>query len=207
MPSRPGRDNLPSTGFLGEVIMRKSLIGAALIAAAVAMPVSAQESGELVIYSKGHFKGVSRSLDGPSQYMEVFTVRSVQVPAGQEWELCTGNRFSGCRKVSASDPTTAMTIRSVRPAGQAALAAATAAAVAAGVPVATVAPQVLRGFASEYFVAPSEGGNRIVAGGADAPGRADAFCQSHGWRSAAHEDVQTVAGGTFLADVLCVSKD
>ena len=189
--------------------MRKLIIGAALVAVALSAPASAQESGELVLYSKGHFKGVSRSLDGPSQYMEVFTVRSVQVPAGQEWDLCTGNKFSGCRRVSASDPTTAMTIRSVRPAGQAVLAAATAAAVAAGVPVASVAPQVLRGFASEYFVAPSEGGNRIEmpAGGGDAGSRADAFCRSHGWRSAAHEDVQAVAGRSFLADVLCVAKD
>ena len=189
--------------------MSKVMIGAALAAAALAGPVQAQTAGgELVLFSKGHFKGVSRHLDGPSQYMEVFTVRSVQVPPGEEWDLCTGNKFSGCRRVSASDPTTAMTIRSVRPAGQAALAAATAAAVAAGVPVASVAPQVLRGFASEFFVAPAEGGNRIeLPGGADAAARADAFCRSNGWRSAAHEDVQAVSGRSFLADVLCTAKD
>jgi hypothetical protein len=188
--------------------MRTLLIGAALVAAVGAGSASAQESGELVLYSKGHFKGASRTLDGPSQYMVVFTVRSVQVPAGQEWELCTGNKFSGCRRISASDPTTAMTIRSVRPAGQAALAAATAAAVAAGVPVASVAPQVLRGVASEYFVAPAEGGNRVeLPAGGNAGARADAFCRARGWRSAGHEDVQNMAGRTFLADVLCIAKD
>ena len=190
------------------MMVRWMTAGAAALAMMLPNAASAQSGNELVLFSKGHFKGVSRSLDGPSQYMEVFKVRSVQIPAGEAWELCTGNKFSGCRRLSASDPTMAMTIRSVRPAGQAALAAATAAAVAAGVPVAGVAAVSLRGAASEYFVAPSEAGGRIeLPVGGDAAGRADGFCRSRGWRSAAHEDVQSVGGRTFLADVLCVAKD
>src|SRR4051794_11846560 len=128
-------------------MFRKVIIGAAAIITLLPAAAAAQDTGEVVLFSKGHFEGARKSVDGPAQKMQVFTVRSVQIPAGQEWELCSGNTFSGCKRFNASDPSTVMTVRSVRPAGPAAIAAATAAAVAAGVPVAGVVPQSLRGAA------------------------------------------------------------
>lgn len=205
----PASDNLSvQTIGRGLSMLRNLAIGAAILVG-IGGIAQAKESGQLVLFSKGHFEGASRSFDGPTQKLELFTVRSVQVPPGEAWELCNGNTFSGCRRITASDPSTAFSVRSVRPAGPAALAAATAAAVAAGVPVSGVAPQVLRGVASEFFVTPEEGGIRVEvpAAGGDPAGRADSFCRSHGWRSAAHEDVQNVSGRNFLADVLCVAKD
>ena len=190
-------------------MLRKVITALTALAAVLPGAAAAQDAGEVVLFSKGHFEGARKSVDGPAQKMQVFTVRSVQIPAGQEWELCSGNTFSGCKRFNASQPSMAMTVRSIRPAGPAAIAAATAAAVAAGVPVAGVLPQSLRGAASEFFVAPSESGGRIEipAAGGNAAGRADSFCRSRGWRSAAHEDLQNVAGRTYLTDVLCVSKD
>jgi hypothetical protein len=35
--------------------------------------------------------------------------------------------------------------------------------------------------------------------------QATQFCRGRGWRSSAHERLQTVGGRVFLADVLCVN--
>jgi hypothetical protein len=69
--------------------------------------------------------------------------------------------------------------------------------------------QSLRGWASEYFVSPQVDGNRVqVEGGAGEAmsQRALEFCRSRGWRSSAHERLQTVGQVSFLADVLCVDS-
>jgi len=61
--------------------------------------------------------------------------------------------------------------------------------------------------ASEYFVAPEQGGSRVEvqSGTAETMTRkAVEFCRSRGWRSSAHARMQTVGESTVLADILCV---
>jgi hypothetical protein len=67
----------------------------------------------------------------------------------------------------------------------------------------------MRGFASEFFPMPAQGGTRVeVTGGAGAEIRAATeFCRARGWRLPAYQRVQAVSGRTLLADVLCVNED
>ena len=78
-------------------MLKKVAIGA--VALAVLLPAQShaqeQEPAELILYPKGNFKGAGYSVAGASQSMRVFTVRSVKIPEGQSWELCSGNTFSG----------------------------------------------------------------------------------------------------------------
>jgi hypothetical protein len=62
-----------------------------------------QQPAELVLYPKGHFKGGGYPIAGASQSMRVFTVRSVKIPEGQSWVLCSGNTFTGCTDFQLSD--------------------------------------------------------------------------------------------------------
>jgi len=96
-----------------------------------------------------------------------------------------------------------MNVRSARPVANIIPASATA---AQGLPG---TGQSLRGLASEYFVAPERGGNRIEVqpGTAEAMSRgAIEFCRSRGWRASAHQRLQTVDGRFYLADVLCANE-
>lgn len=180
-------------------MLRSLVAGAAAISAFLPAHAHAQTQaeGELTLFNRGHFGGARRTVIGPTQYIPEFVARSIQIPAGTQWELCSGNKFSGCRQFNKSTPAMVMTVRSARP-------------VAAVLPAAaaTLAPgQSLRGVASEYFVAPDQGGRRVAVeqGTAEAGSqRAHEFCRSRGWRSSAHERLQTVEGGVYLADVLCV---
>jgi hypothetical protein len=161
------------------------------------------QSGEVTLYSKGHFAGARQTVAGSTQRMQIpFTVKSVEISQGTDWELCTGNHFSGCHRFSKSDPAMAMSVRSARPVGAAAEAAAAAA-------VANAPPggRSLRGMASEYFVAPEASGNRIAVRPGTAAAmsrRADQYCRSIGWRSSAHAALQAAGGTAYLADVLCI---
>jgi hypothetical protein len=186
--------------------MRTGLIAAA-VAALFATEASAQDAGELTLYGRGNYSGPRLVLDGPAQKMTLpFTVKSVRVPEGTSWELCSGNTFSGCRRFSASVPATAMTVRSARPTGR-----------AVAVPGGTVAPSgrferaapspSLRGMNSEFFVAPDKGGRRIEVRPAtpeSAVRAASEFCRSIRWGSAAHAGLQTTGAQAYLVDVLCV---
>jgi hypothetical protein len=174
------------------------------IAAAALLGTSAYaQSGEVTLYSKGHFAGARQTIAGSTQRMQIpFTVKSVEISQGTDWELCTGNHFSGCHRFSKSDPAMAMSVRSARPVGAAAEAAAAAA-------VANAPPggRSLRGMASEYFVAPEASGNRIAVRPGTAAAmsrRADQYCRSIGWRSSAHAALQAAGGTAYLADVLCI---
>ena len=183
------------------------LNGAAALAVLVSAPAQAQSGGEVTLYAKGHFQGTRLTLDEAATGMKLpFTVKSISVTEGASWELCSGNTFSGCRRFSTSVPTTAMIVRSARPAG-------TAVAVRGG----TVTPSgkferagpspSLRGLNSEFFVAPDKSGNRIeVKPGTaeEALKRAADYCRSVGWHSAAHVDLQTAGDRSYLVDVLCV---
>ncbi|MEO7365832.1 MAG: hypothetical protein ABIW03_05895 [Sphingomicrobium sp.] len=185
-------------------MLRIWLAGAVTIAALLPTQVQAQSSGEVRLHGKGHFKGPQKIIAGPRQYIDPpFLVKSVTIPPGTQWELCSGNTYSGCRQFSKSDPGMVMSVRSVRP----------VAAILSGEVTADGQPlrgngRSLRGLASEYFVFPETAGNRIEV----APGTAEAmtrgagdFCHTRGWRTSAHERLQTVGGRFYLADVLCVN--
>lgn len=185
-------------------MVRKLIVAAAL--ASLASSASAQEQG-LVLYSKGHFEGFSQTIDGPRTNMSPLDVKSIRVPPGTSWDLCSGNTFSGCTRFSESKEAMARTVRSVRPVAPA-IPETASTAVAAG-PVAGSGPS-LRGLASEFFVVPAQAGARIEVAGQAAGASSTAateFCRAHGWRMSAYERVQTVSGRTFLADVLCVNDD
>jgi hypothetical protein len=187
-------------------MLRILLAGAAGLATLLPTQAYAQNTGEIILYANGRYAGPHLTFDGPAQAIGPFTARSVKLPETTSWELCSGNRFTGCRRFSQSNPGMVMTVRSVRPVG-----------VAVAVPGGTVTasgqlePAVpspsLRGIASEYFIAPQANGNRIAVKPAtpkEATRRAGNYCRSIGWGSSAHADLQTAGGSVYLVDVLCV---
>ena len=185
-------------------MVRKLVLGATIVS--LSTFASAQEQG-LVLYSKGHFQGFSQTIDGPRTNMSPLDVKSMRVPPGTSWDLCSGNTFSGCARFGESKEAMARTVRSIRPVAPAIPETATTAASAG--PVAGSGPS-LRGLASEFFVVPAQGGSRVEVVGAAAGASSTAateFCRTHGWRTSVYERVQTISGRTFLADVLCVNED
>ena len=185
-------------------MLKKWMLGGVALAAMLPAQSRAQEQApaELVMYGQGRYKGYSYSVAGASQSMRIpFTVKSVQIPEGQAWELCSGNTFSGCKEFTQSDPSMVMNVRSVRPVA----ARITTVDKAAGAVVTGPNPS-LRGMASEFFVAPDTNGARIEvpAGTGEAMSvAAREFCRVRGWRYSVHARLQTLDGRTFLADVLC----
>jgi hypothetical protein len=71
----------------------------------------------------------------------------------------------------------------------------------------------LTGMASRYWPAPTYGGARVRAcpdGKASldcAHDTAEALCRRAGYRSVRYWQLQTVAGQTYLSDVLCVRSE
>ena len=182
--------------------MRKLIFAA--LASSLSAHAAAQGQGTATLYSKGHFAGFGMPIAGPTTNLGPLEVKSLKIPDGSVWELCSGNTFSGCKRFSQSKEAMVMTVRSARP-------------VAAAIPESVALPSQgpisasgpsLHGLASEYFVVPAQGGSRIevnekAAGAASAA--ATEFCRGHGWRLSAYERVQTISGRTFLADVLCAN--
>jgi hypothetical protein len=188
--------------------MKSILLSAAAAALMlVAAQAEAQSSGELTLYGRGQYSGPRLILDGPARAMTLpFTVKSVQVPEGSGWELCSGNTFTGCRRFSTSVPGMAMTVRSARPVGQAVAVKGGTITAQGKFEPAPPAPS-LRGMASEFFVAPQKSGRRIeVKPGTrdEALREAGEYCRSIGWGSSAYAGLQSSAGSAFLVDVLCV---
>jgi len=192
-------------------MVRPWMAGAAALAAllpvhwlaAQAPKPAPQASDEAIMYSKGHFKGARRTVYGPTRFEQPFLMKSVAIPAGTQWEFCSGNTYSGCRQFSQSVPAMVMNVRSARPVANIIPASATPGQGLRGT------GQSLRGLASEYFVAPEQGGNRIEVqpGTAEAMSRrAIEFCRTRGWSSSAHQRMQTVGGKFYLADVLCADE-
>jgi hypothetical protein len=190
-------------------MLRALLVGTAALAVLLPVPAVAQEKsyGELSLYGRGHFQGPHLVLDGPARAMTLpFTVKSIKIPEGTSWELCSGNTFTGCKRFSSSVDATAIVVRSVRPVGQAVVVpGGTVSATGAFEPAAPTPS--LRGMRSEFFVAPQKKGNRIeVKPGTpeEAARQAHEFCKSIGWKASAHADLQGANGSSFLVDVLCV---
>ena len=182
--------------------MRKFVLAA--VAASLSAPGAAQGQGPATLYSKGHFGGFAMPVAGPMTNLEPLEVKSLRIPPGSVWELCSGNTFTGCARYSESKAAMVRTVRSVRPV---AAAIPESVALASQGPVSGSGPS-LHGLASEYFVVPAQAGSRIevndkAAGSTSAA--AIAFCRAHGWTLSAYERVQTVGGRSFLADVLCAN--
>lgn len=184
--------------------MVRMLFGTAALLALLPVQAMAQDEqsrGTATMFAKGHFEGARRTITGPTTNIPPFTARSIRLPAGEEWDFCIGNTFSGCKRVSASDPSTVLSVRSARPAAAAVAKAGTV------LPPGIITSQSLRGFASEYFVAPERDDRRIaVQDENQARQEADTLCRGAGWQSASNHAIQPVNGVNYLADVLCVQK-
>jgi hypothetical protein len=137
----------------------------------------------------------------------VFTAKSIQITPGSAWEVCSGRTFTGCRRIDKSVESGVFSVRSARPIAPVIRAAPVAATGAIGPDGAVSVPnQSLRGFASEFFVAPNQGGQRVgVPDNKPENMRkaADQFCQAAGWRQSVHARVQQVGTVYYLVDVLC----
>jgi hypothetical protein len=185
-----------------RLLMSGAAAGAVLLSAGAFAQASQAPDAQATLYNKGHYRGARRTVVGPTQFGEAFQVRSVNISAGTQWELCSGTKYSGCKQITQSTPSMIMNVRSARP-------VATILTSASGPPTSQSlrgGGGSLRGIASEYFVAPDNGGNRIEVqpGTAETMSRrAIEFCQARGWRTSAHERLQSVAGKFYLADVLC----
>jgi hypothetical protein len=186
-------------------ILGMAVASAAALAAGSA---GAQSNGEATIYSNGHFRGGSLSFSGPLTRIDPpFTARSVKVSPGSAWEFCSGNTFSGCKRVDKSLDATILSVRSARP-----IAPVITTAIGPGgaVGALNLPNQALRGFASEFFVAPNQGGKRVGVPNnnpAGMSGQADQFCIAAGWQGSAYARLQNVGGTYFLIDVLCANRD
>ena len=135
-------------------MLAMTMVGAAALAAGAA---SAQSTGEMTIYSKGHFKGANLGLGGPLTHIDPpFPAKSVQITPGTAWEICSGNTFSGCKRLDKSVEAMVFSVRSARP-----IAPVISIAVGPGAAPGTVdlPNQSLRGFASQFFVAPTRAGS------------------------------------------------
>lgn len=189
-------------------MLRSMKFAAVVLAAVLPANAAAQDAtDQATIYDRGNFKGRSITLDGPTRFPSPFAVKSIQIPEGKAWELCSGNTFTGCKEFSASNRGMIFNVRSARPIAP----IITAVPTTGGPPVAIGEigggpwPS-LRGLASEYFIAPDNAGNRIlVASGKseEASRLAEEFCRRRGWRTSTHERLQSIEGRTYLADVLC----
>lgn len=183
-------------------MLRTLMAGVAALAALQPVHATAQASSEVTLFAKGHFKGPHYTITGPTQFQFPFVTKSVQLPSGAQWEFCSGNTYTGCRQVGQSVPSMVMNVRSARPVAS----ILTSSASPQGQSVRGVAGQSLRGLASEYFVAPDQGGNRVEVQPATAEAmsqRAVEFCRSRGWHASPYARLQTVGGKFYLADVLC----
>ena len=158
-------------------MLKKWMLGGVALAAMLPAQSHAQEQApaELVMYGQGRYKGYSYSVAGASQSMRIpFTVKSVQIPEGQAWELCSGNTFSGCKEFTQSDPSMVMNVRSVRP----------------------VAARITTDTNGARIEVPAGTGEAMSVAARE-------FCRVRGWRYSVHARLKTLDGRTFLADVLC----
>jgi hypothetical protein len=185
---------------------RRLAIGAAGAALMTVTAANAQTTGEMTIYSKGHFKGPSLGVGGPITHIDPpYTAKSIQITPGTAWEVCSGNTFSGCKRIDRSVESGIFSVRSAR-----SIAPVISTAVGPGAAAGTIdlPNQSLRGFASQFFVAPNQGGQRVAVQKQEDQGRAaDQFCLAAGWRDAVHSRLQAVGGAYYLVDVLCSNDE
>ena len=185
--------------------MKQVLLACAALAAALPASAAAQESGEAILYSSTNHRGASYRMSGPTRPIDPpFVAKSIKIPQGQSWEFCSGRTFTDCKELNASDPSIVLSVRSARPVAPVLTETQVSAAIAAG------GQASLRGYSSEFFIVPGDGGNRIevAQGTAEAMTRAATeFCRGKGWQSSPYARLQRVEARHFLADVLCADSD
>lgn len=184
------------------------LTGCALLAAGTA---NGQSTGEIKIYAQRHFRGPSIGLAGAMTHIDPpFTAWSIEITPGTAWEVCSGNTFSGCRRIDKSVEYGAFSIRSVRPIAPVIVTRIAGSPTGSGTGAGSPPNLSLRGLDSEFFVAPNRGGQRVsVIGTSPELTRraADEFCRNAGWRMSVHSRLQSDGGTYYLVDVLCANVE
>ena len=191
---------------------RLIILGAATLLAGSALAQGQNQTEQpAIIFSKGHFQGPSLTIYGPWQHITPeFTAKSIQIPQGQSWELCSGNTFTGCKQFEQSVTAMVMTVRSARPVASAIVSEPAGQTAAGPADAAKLPDRSLKGLSSEFFVAPRRGDARIAV----QPGTAEAmrqaatdFCRSKGWRVSPYARLQKAGTAFYLADVLCADSE
>ena len=192
-------------------MLKRLMFGAVALVSLLPAQATAQQDNQATIYDKGHFKGRSITLEGPTRLQAPFSARSIKIPEGKAWEFCDGNTFTHCKEINQSDEATIITVRSARPIAPVITSAPPGAGPAVAVGTVGGGPwPSLRGLSSEYFIAPDQGGNRILvaSGKSEETSRlAQEFCRQRGWRTSIYERLQSIDGRAYLADVLCADQD
>ena len=96
-------------------MLKRLVFVAAMVACLLPAQASAQQDEQATLYDKGHFKGRNITLEGPTRLQTPFAARSIKIPQGKAWELCSGNTFTGCKEFNASDEAMIINVRSARP--------------------------------------------------------------------------------------------
>ena len=171
------------------------VMGLASAAALLSAGAEAQPDAAAALFGRSNFAGPELRLTGPTQHIDPpFVARSIRLPAGSAWELCSGSTYSGCRRLDAPVTGGVFKVRSARP---------VAPVIASS---ASISNETLRGVASQFFVAPAHGSERVALPGNDPEAMrrgADDFCRSAGWQQSAHARLQIDSGTYYLVDVLC----
>ena len=182
--------------------LRVLSVGLCLALCVFAAPAAAQRAGEMTFFSNPGYGGSRYTVTGPRENISLpWAVRSVLIAQGENWQVCSGNRYRGdCTVWTSSERNVRRIVASARPSTITTLPAPV-------LPGGGDAGQSLRGMSAEFFAAPLSGGRRVVGSRSGTPAQAaeaaDRFCRSRGWTASSHESLQTVGGVHYLADVLC----
>lgn len=83
---------------------------------APSVPAQAQQPGTVTLFSEPGFSGTRFTINGRRETVTIhFRVRSVQVPEGEEWQLCTQTNLRNCTNIGESLRETSMIVRSAQP--------------------------------------------------------------------------------------------
>jgi hypothetical protein len=163
--------------------------------------------GELILFSNSNYTGRTYYVTGPRQRLDPpFPPMSIKVARGEQWQVCANYEYRPpCVTMRTNTALIAggmRIVRSARPTGSGGPGDGFA---GTGDPGPT-----LNGMASEFFRAPRDRGQRIVAcprqsaAAACAKETADRYCRAWGYAGgAAYQLLETVNREVYLADVLC----
>ena len=76
---------------------KRLMFGTVVLAFLLPSQAFAQQDKQATIYYQGHFKGRSITLEGPTRLQAPFTAKSIKIPQGKSWELCSGNASPAAR--------------------------------------------------------------------------------------------------------------
>jgi hypothetical protein len=165
-------------------------------------------NAEVTVYRDAAFNGPAVTVTQAQSNMRLSSrIQSVRVRSGR-WEMCEEPNYRGeCWTVERDNSMFGPAfkgrwVQSMRPIGGSGGSGGSGGTEPGRNPS-------LSGMAAEFYPAPARGGYRVLAcanGNATtscAKRSADQFCSSMRWRSAAREEMETVRGRVYLADVLC----